>query len=207
MQPSVRSTLSTPESTAGTGGPNWMCSVVDHPFTHASVTIGMTSEVVAPSASPPPDTVGALVTEAGAVLAVLTVTLMSGYVAPGASASERVHVVTVHVQPSPEAETGPAPDGASLTSGASPVGSASATVTVPEVGSAPLFFTRSVSVAGLTVVLVPSTFNSVPRLCVAEIDRSVAAIAGDAVTSSVVAIAAARRPGRPNMQIPPLLVD
>ena len=78
VQPSARSTFSTPESTAGTGGPNCTFSDAAHPFGHASVTIGITSEAVAPSASPPPETVGAFVTDAGAVLAVLTVTLMSG---------------------------------------------------------------------------------------------------------------------------------
>src|SRR4051812_37265444 len=83
VQPSVRSTFRTPESTAGTGGPNCTFSDAAHPFGHASVTIGMTSDAVAPSTSPPPDTVAVLVTEAGAVLAVLTVTLMSGYEAPG----------------------------------------------------------------------------------------------------------------------------
>jgi hypothetical protein len=78
VQPSLRSTFSTLESTAGTGGANWMCSDAAHPFVHASVTIGMTSDAEAPSGSPPPVTVGALVTDAGAVLAVLIVTLMSG---------------------------------------------------------------------------------------------------------------------------------
>jgi hypothetical protein len=113
-----------------------------------------------------------------------------------------VHVVVTHVHPAPQAATGPAADGASLMSAVSPVGSASATVTSPAVGSAPVLDTRNVSVAGLTVVFVPSTFNSVPRVCVAESDRSAAAIAGDAVTSSVVAMAA-RRPGRPCIGTPP----
>ncbi len=109
----------------------------------------------------------------------------------------------MHAHPGPDAATGPAPDGASLTSATSPAGSASTTVTTPAVGSAPVLVTRSDNVAGLTVVLVPSTFNSVPRECVAEIDRSAAAIAGDAVTSSVVAMAAASRPDRPCMAPPP----
>jgi len=81
------------------------------------------------------------------------------------------------------------------------------TATTPDVGSAPAFATFKVNVAGLTVVFVPSTFNSVPRECVAEIDRSAAAIAGDAVTNSVVAMAATRRPGRPGMDFPPMNLD
>src|SRR5262249_16723495 len=104
VQPLASSAFKTPESTAGTGGPNCTCSSGDQPFGQASVTIGITSEVV-----PPPVTVGGLVTASGAVLAVRTVTLTGGYDVPGANGSERVHVVPVHVPPGPEAATGPAP--------------------------------------------------------------------------------------------------
>src|SRR3954463_7175271 len=71
VQPSEPSAFKTPESTAGTGGPNCTCSSGDHPFGPAPNTIGITSE-----ADPPPDTVGAFVTESGAVFAVRTVTLI-----------------------------------------------------------------------------------------------------------------------------------
>src|SRR5262249_50087482 len=121
-QPSARSTLETPESTAGTGGPNRTCSSGDQPFGHASRTTGMTSLTL-----PPPATEAVLVTEAGAVFAVRTVILIGGYEARGASASERVHVNAVHVQPEPEAAFGPAVALASLTSATSPVGRTSVT--------------------------------------------------------------------------------
>src|SRR4051812_45502335 len=104
VQPLASSAFTTPESTAGTGGPNCTCSSGDQPFGHASRTIGMTSEALAP-----PETVGVFVTVSGAVFAVRTVTLIGGYEAPGAKASERVQVVPVHVHPGPEAGTGPAP--------------------------------------------------------------------------------------------------
>src|SRR4051812_18928382 len=156
-QPSERSALSTPESTAGSGGPNWMCSSGDQPFGHASSTIGITSDADPPSASPPPETVGAFVTEAGAVFAVRTVTLIGGYEAPGARASDRVHVVVTHVQPGPAAATGPAPALKSLISAVSPAGSGSATVTTPDVGSAPALRTVSGNVPRLNVVFGPAT--------------------------------------------------
>src|ERR1700712_4192333 len=99
-----------------------MCSSGDHPFGHASSTIRTTSTALAGVSSPPPETVGANVTESGAVFAVRTVTLIGGYVAPGASASVRVHVVVAHVPPGPEAAAGPAPALKSLVSAVRPAG-------------------------------------------------------------------------------------
>src|SRR3954447_23987256 len=48
--PSARSAFDTPESTAGTGGPNFTRSSGDQPFGHASSATGMTSETLAPPA-------------------------------------------------------------------------------------------------------------------------------------------------------------
>ena len=62
-QPSARSGLS---------------ALRDQPFGQASGTTGIVSVALAPSASPPPETVGALVSVAAAELATLTVIVTGG---------------------------------------------------------------------------------------------------------------------------------
>src|SRR4051812_24595191 len=107
----------------------------------------MLSDAVALVPSPPPATAGALVSTAAALLATLTVILIGGYDAPGASTSERLHVVPVQLHPVPDAATGPAPSPGLLVNAESPAGSASVTVTaVPSVGSAPWLATVSVKI-------------------------------------------------------------
>src|SRR4051794_41875343 len=86
-QPSARSAFITPESIAGTGGPNFTCSSGDQPFGQASSATGMTSEAL-----PPPATEAVLVTDAGAVFVVRTVILIGGDDAPPARATPRGHV-------------------------------------------------------------------------------------------------------------------
>src|SRR4051794_41972710 len=81
-QPSARSAFITPESIAGTGGPNFTCSSGDQPFGQASSATGMTSEAL-----PPPATEAVLVTDAGAVFVVRTVILIGGGAPPAARAT------------------------------------------------------------------------------------------------------------------------
>ena len=127
-----------------------------HPLGHASATTPTSSAAPPPSASPPPVTVAVRRTVAAAALPTATVTVIGGYAAPAASTSLRVQRLVappVHVQPGPEAATGPAPAPGWLTSALRPAGSVSVTVTaLPSVGSAPVLATRSISTAGFSVV-------------------------------------------------------
>jgi hypothetical protein len=98
--------------------------------------VGSAALLLAGVASPPPVTVAVLVTDAAAFAATLTVRLMAGYEAPGASASLRVQVTvapTVHVQPEPDAAVA-----------VSPAGRVSETVTVPVVGPAAAAFATTI---------------------------------------------------------------
>ena len=58
--------------------PSGLAAVAGHPFGHASAATGMSSVALAPSASPPPATVGALRSVAAAVLATATVIRIGG---------------------------------------------------------------------------------------------------------------------------------
>jgi hypothetical protein len=75
VQPSARSGFTTAE-------PSTRASA-DQPFGHASAATGMVSDAVALDASPPPATAGALMSDAAALLATLTVIRTGGYEAPG----------------------------------------------------------------------------------------------------------------------------
>src|SRR5205814_622561 len=81
--------------------------------------------------SPPPETVAVFVTEAGALLATFTMSVIDGYVAAAASASLRVQVSVASVQ----FQFVPL-----MAVADSPTGKASVTVTVPELEAPPLFF-------------------------------------------------------------------
>src|SRR5262249_23752157 len=70
VPPSARSGLTTVEPSTRASS--------DHPLGHASAATGIASEAVALVASPPPETAGALVTDAAALLATLTVILIGG---------------------------------------------------------------------------------------------------------------------------------
>jgi hypothetical protein len=94
----------------------------------ATAVILVRSEVLAGVAVPPPETVAVLVTLAEALAATLTVSMIGGWLAPGARTSLRVHVTvapTVQVQPEPVAAVA-----------VSPAGKVSLTVTVPVVDPA-----------------------------------------------------------------------
>src|SRR4051812_7212481 len=88
--------------------------------------------------SPPPLTLAVLVTLAGALEATVTVNVMSGYFAPLASSSLRVHVRDDSVQAQPVPFKAVAD---------SPAGSESVTVTLPVVEPVPLLAAVSVYVA------------------------------------------------------------
>ena len=78
--------------------------------------------------SPPPDTVAVLVTDDGAFVATLTVTVIDGYAELGFNASLRVQVRVPRLQDQPVPEIAVA---------VRPVGRVSITVTVPELAVGP----------------------------------------------------------------------
>src|SRR5437016_7184600 len=84
--------------------------------------VGSLVESLLVTTSPPPDTEAELVTELEAVADTFTVSVIAGYGEPAAKASERVqvNVASVHDQPVPE-----------IAVAVRPLGSVSATVTVP----------------------------------------------------------------------------
>ncbi len=106
--------------------------------TAGTIVVGSAAPSLAVFSSPPPLTVPALTTVAGALGATLTVSVIVGYVAPAPSASARVHVsvASVHVHPAP-----------AIAVALSPAGNASETTTTSDVGPAPAFATDTVYVA------------------------------------------------------------
>ena len=68
----TRSSSEQPSARSGFSGP------ADQPFGHASARTGIASAAAALVASPPPSTVGALLSVAAALLATLTVTVIGG---------------------------------------------------------------------------------------------------------------------------------
>src|SRR3954454_1464887 len=158
------------------------------PLGQASAATGIESAPVAGVLSPPPATFGALASVAAAPAATLTVIVIGGYDAPGASTSERVQrlvLVPVHVQPGPEAAVGAAPRPGLLTSAESPLGSVSVTVTaLPSVGSAPTLVTVRLSVPEYSVVFGACARRNVARACAADSVSAGAACAGAAPTSA-----------------------
>src|SRR4051812_50147104 len=108
-QPSARSAFITPESTAGTGGPNFTCSSGDQPFGQASSATGMTSEAL-----PPPATEAVLVTDAGAVFVVRTVILIGGDPRPPPRRTLRGPAGPPRGPPPPPTPVWPGPPVASL---------------------------------------------------------------------------------------------
>ena len=99
----------------------------------------------------------------------------------------------MHVQPGPEAAIGPAPSAGLLISAVRPVGSGSATVTVPLVASAPALRTVSVSVPECGVVFGGVERRKVARACVAVSVSSGAAAAGAADSAASAAAAGTAR--------------